>query len=368
MNSPTFDLQKLLCNVFAPQADETVVVMTDSPHGELVDHADWQERRRMAEEWLDGFRNLGLEVKGLVTYPATGAHNADLPELGRIDGQEVTLSDVLSDCNIAVAMTEYSATAPLSMLAHGSNGRLRVASMPGVLRRMEQTALSADYQQVAERVHRLQELLTRAESADVVFTTGHRVLFDLRYRHGHGDDGLCTPSTPEPVINLPSGEAYIVPYEGERDTDPSLTQGAIPVQLNDEIAILEIVANRITRIQGESAEARELREFFDIDPARANVAELGLGCNERAVITGNVLEDEKAGLHWAYGRSEHLGGTIGPDAFKSSKNVVHRDIVYAHGCPIGIASVMLHFLDGSSCEIMRDSEYSDLSDLSDTSD
>ena len=74
-------------------------------------------------------------------------------------------------------------------------------------------------------------------------------------------------------------------------------------------------------------------------------------------MTGNVLEDEKAGFHWAYGRSEHLGGVMGPGHFKSPATVVHHDIVYAAGCPIGIRSLALTYPDRSSEVIMRDNRY-----------
>ena len=33
-----------------------------------------------------------------------------------------------------------------------------------------------------------------------------------------------------------------------------------------------------------------------------------------AEVTGCVLEDEKAGFHWAFGRSDHLGGVVGVPA------------------------------------------------------
>ena len=53
-------------------------------------------------------------------------------------------------------------------------------------------------------------------------------------------------------------------------------------------------------------------------PARLFDRRSGAGAfGNAAIVTGNVLEDEKAGFHWAYGRSEHLGGVTGPDAFTS---------------------------------------------------
>jgi leucyl aminopeptidase (aminopeptidase T) len=64
---------------------------------------------------------------------------------------------------------------------------------------------------------------------------------------------------------------------------------------------------------------------------------VAFGCNDKAVVTGSVLEDEKAGFHWAYGRSDHLGGTVGVAAFLRPDTVVHQDTVYAQGNPIQVA-------------------------------
>jgi hypothetical protein len=95
-----------------------------------------------------------------------------------------------------------------------------------------------------------------------------------------------------------------------------------------------------------------------MDDALTNVAELGLGVNESAVITGNILEDEKViGMHWAIGRSDHIGGSVGPDDFQKPENVAHRDFVYPKGGPIEISSLVLIFEDGTREEIIRDGSY-----------
>ena len=88
----------------------------------------------------------------------------------------------------------------------------------------------------------------------------------------------------------------------------------------------------------------------------ANIAELAFGCNEQAVVTGNVLEDEKAGFHWAYGRSDHLGGTVGVKAFQKPENVVHQDIVYAKGNPIQVAEAVIVGSSGNK-PVIRDGAY-----------
>lgn len=352
-----FDLDKLIADVFAPSPGERVAVLVDLPHDTWTDDEDWRERRRMAAEWRDAFEKLGLPTQQLVTYPCTGAGNADLPENGEIAGLRVRLADLLAETNIAVAMTRFSATAPLFAFTRRFPG-LRAASMPNVLRRMEKSALAADYREVARKAALLQELLNRSESAGIVFSTGDTFAFDLRHREAKADDGQCRAERKEHrVINLPSGEAFIVPYEGEIAGVPSRTAGLIPVGWKGEFATLRVAANRITDVGGDSAYAGRLRAHFDVDPARRNIAELGLGCNDAAIVTGNVLEDEKAGFHWAYGRSEHLGGVTGPDRFLNPANVLHNDIVYAKGCPVEVKSIVLQFKAGGSQEIMRDCVY-----------
>ena len=54
----SFDLEKLLMDVFAPQPGEKVLVMNDLPHGEYADNERWAGRREMAKEWHWAFQQL----------------------------------------------------------------------------------------------------------------------------------------------------------------------------------------------------------------------------------------------------------------------------------------------------------------------
>ncbi len=352
-----FDIERLIQDVFKPDRSEQVSVLVDTPTSRTPDSQAWAERRTMAGEWLAAFDALGLSCRPLIEYPCTGANNGNLPASGTSDGKPVSIADILADTDIAIAMTQCSATAPLSAFTRTSP-RLRAASMPGVTRAMEKTALAADYVEVARKVGILADRLNRSDSALIEFETGHRCLFDLRHREAHADDGMCRrDKTGIRVINLPSGEAFIVPYEGERDGDPSRTEGTIPLAWRNTLVLLRVEANRIVAIEGDSHARDELDAHFCVDDARRNIAELGLGCNDKAVVSGNVLEDEKAGLHWAYGRSEHLGGITGPDAFKKPEHVVHHDIVYAKGCPIGINRLILFDPDDREDTIIRNTAY-----------
>ena len=207
---------------------------------------------------------------------------------------------------------------------------------------MEKTALDVDYREVARRCRILDGIMRDADNLEVKFSSGETCIFDLRYRSPEVDDGyLPRFKQGDRVINLPSGETFIVPYEGERSDEPSRTAGQLPTSVDDEHVVLEVEQNRIIRIPGDGPGAAHYREIFASDPARRNIAEVAFGCNERAIVTGNVLEDEKAGFHWAYGRSDHLGGTIGAADFQSPGNVVHQDIVYARGNPIQVTEAIV---------------------------
>jgi hypothetical protein len=358
----SFDLDKLITDVFAPQKGESVLVMIDLPRGELKDHDRWLERRSMAEEWRSTFEKMGgqqgFSVYPMLTYPATSAHNSDLPEGGELDGKSVLFDDVFSEVNVVVALTEYSASAPLIKYSQ-KYPNLRAASMPKVNREMQSTALAADYSEVARKSHILAERLNRTDGVRVVFSTGHQVYLDLRHREADADDGqLHADKKGMRLINLPSGEACIAPYEGELEGQPSRTKGTIPADYDGELVLYEVRENRIVQVIGDGPQASAMRDYFAVDVARRNIAELGLGCNDKAIISGVVLEDEKVlGMHWAYGRSDHIGGVTGVAEFSDPAHVVHQDIVYAKGGPVEIASLVLEYEDGSTEEIIKDAEY-----------
>jgi hypothetical protein len=355
--------EQLLVDVFSPQPGERVLIVVDLPTRSLLDNVQWKERRAMADEWLASFENLAgwldITVHPMMSYEATGAHNGPLPPTGLILGDEISFDEILSDSNIVVAMTEFSATAPLSEYTE-KYPDLRVASMPMVSRSMEQTALAADYAEVARKSHILAALLDQAVGAEVHFSSGHEMYFDLRFRSARADDGqLHADDDGERIINLPSGEAYIAPYEGEREGEPSMTEGMLPVECDPgDMAVGRVVANRIVEVIGDGPCASEGRALLEVDEALRNVAELGLGVNDMAVVTGNELEDEKVmGMHWALGRSDHIGGTVGPEDFQRPENVMHQDFVYPKGAPIEISSLILIYEDGSSDEIILDGSY-----------
>jgi leucyl aminopeptidase (aminopeptidase T) len=355
------DVRKLLRDVFDPQPGEVVTFAVDVPREGVPDNEGWRSRRAMAARWREAMVELAAEreftVSPMLEFPATGANNADLPAAARLAGEAVELRSTLAASSLVIAMTEYSATAPLAKLAEAEQD-FRAASMPGVEERMEGTALAADYRQVAARCKAIFEAMQGAVLCDVRFSTGHRCWFDLRHRRAEMDDGfLPRGKQGDRIINLPSGETFVVPYEGEHEAVPSWTAGTIPVMEGDELVLFHVAANSVVVVEGDGPAADRYALFFDDDPARANIAEVAFGVNDRAEVTGSVLEDEKAGFHWAFGRSDHLGGVVGVEDFERPENVVHQDVVYARGNPIQAERAVLIHPDGRQVVVIDGGEY-----------
>jgi hypothetical protein len=343
-----FQLEKFFLDVFAPENGDVLTIMYDLPHDEIQDHPAWQERRVMAREWHDRIKTLapklGVRVNPIIEYEATGAHARDLPELGYQEGELVRLEDVASESTILISMPQFSATAPLLVFTQKYD-HLRVASMPLVSKSMEETGLSADYNKIANICRQLVPLFEQSDGVEVIFSTGHRCYFDISdHKPAREDNGRLHPEQKGfRLRNFPSGEVFVVPNE----SSDSKTTGEIPVRYADEIAVFVVDKNRIVDVQGDGPMTTQKRQEFREERSLANIAEVAIGCNDKAVVTGNLLEDEKAGFHWAYGRSEFLGGTVSSKDFSAPEKVLHQDIVYAKGNPIQCNRLDFIFWDGT---------------------
>lgn len=342
------DLRLLVQRVFKPQdSDRGLLIMVDLPDDRLPDNEDWRARRELAAGWFDSLagekKTLKLDRLTLAWFPNAGGNNADLPthavcgapgwiptqSSDLVDRETVPFATLFAEHSMVMAPTELSATAPLKVATRELGG-FRAATMPGFLASMV-PALKLDYREINRRVNLLKDLCDASESCVVVTETGlgrHELHLDLRHRTGHASGGLF----PNNGIagNLPSGEAYIVPYEGEVADDPSRTAGELPVQLGDELALLDISQNQVQAVHGEGELVQAERDHFEREPAYRNLAELGLGVLGDFGLqpTGSILLDEKLGLHIAFGRSDHFGGQVGPADFSSPDAVIHLDRVY----------------------------------------
>jgi hypothetical protein len=364
------ELTRLFNTVFALRPQERALTFfVDLPSDSLPDNRLWIDRRRIITEWFlqmqSGLARLPFTALNYCAYENVGSNNNDLPETVQLVEQSTafgeTVADVrrplrsiLDESSVVVAMTELSATAPLKNLARTMS--LRGATLPGFTRAMI-PALGLDYQKVHARVSELKERLDRATEAHLSFAAAgnaYELTLDLRFRTAHSSGGII--SEDGTVANLPSGEAYIVPFEGDA-RGGSATAGDLPVQFGDEVVVFRVTGNRAVEARGNGTNARIQAELLKREPAYGNLAELGIGVLSEWGIhpVGSTLLDEKLGLHIAFGRSDHFGGKIGPAAFTDQANVVHIDWVYSPYIQplVEPHSVRLFYPGSQSEEIIR---------------
>jgi len=368
-------LQNLLMSVFAlGNQERALTLIVDLPDEKVRDNTDWADRRRIAAEWFTTLakhsKELPFTTLSFFVYNNVGTNNNDLPgemvlaadsslDGSMILGEIISLESLLERSSVILAPTELSATAPLKNLA--KRFHFRGATLPGFSRKMI-PALGLDYERVHDRVMQLKTRLDRAISSNVILMVDgmkYQSILDLRYRTAHASGGLIREIGT--VGNLPSGEAYIVPYEGERSGEPSRTSGELPVQFENEIVVYRLEGNRAVEVLSSGAASNSERDKLRDEPAYGNIAELGLGVlGEWGVAAvGSILLDEKLGLHIAFGRSEHFGGITSPSSFNRPGNVVHIDRVYVPSSQprIQVKEVSLTYESDMREVIMLDGKY-----------
>ncbi len=373
------DWMSLVQNVFSPDpgVDRAVAFLLDIPDDVVPDNKDWNHRRAMTSAWVRELRAAKPDLEVLFfVVPNVHRNNADLPETVFLwanddapnhvreleSGTILSFGEAFAMASMWVAPTEFSATAPLKLAAR-KYGNFRAATMPGFHESMI-PALRLPWAEINRRVERLRELLDRTTGADLIFHlsdgTTEKLHLDLRHRSAHASGGVLPGNGI--AGNLPSGEAYIVPYEGEIPKDPSHSKGVLPVELNGEIVRYRIEENRAVEVLSRGPVSSREAQLIVEEPAYANLAELGLGVLDAFGLSpvGEILLDEKLGLHIAFGRSDHFGGTVGAADFSSPDAVVHIDRVYVPAIQPGIPGVdiTLVMADGQDdFPLMRDSIY-----------
>lgn len=354
--------------------ERALTIFIDLPDAKVPDTPAWIDRRRIATDWFTlamlNAARLPFSAIQLCAYNNVGTNNGDLPDTVQLvessspalQGQtprQISLREVLENTSVVLSLTELSATAPLKLL--GRHMLFRGATLPGFTRQMI-PALGLNYERVNARVLQFTDRLKRAEGATIDFSgagKAYSVYLDLRFRLAHASGGLIREAGT--VANLPSGEAYIVPYEGERTGEPTRTKGLLPVQFGDEIVVFRIEGNRAVEVVTHGNESEKQQSLLARDPAYGNIAELGIGVlGEWGVVAvGSTLLDEKLGVHIAFGRSDHFGGITSPATFRSPANVIHVDWVYVPSVQplVRIERVLFAYPDGVTETVMRLNKY-----------
>jgi leucyl aminopeptidase (aminopeptidase T) len=184
----------------------------------------------------------------------------------------------------------------------------RVASMPGITRDMFIRTMNADYKKMKIITKKLGKILTKGKNVRVITKKGTNLSMSI---DGRKSNDTILINTDCSFGNLPSGEACLGPLEGT--TNGVLVVNKSFLEKVDKPIRLVIEKGYVVNISG----GKTARKLVDIlksikDKNAYAIAELGIGTNDKAKITGNILEDEKVlgTAHVALGNNMTYGGKI----------------------------------------------------------
>jgi len=209
-------------------------------------------------------------------------------------------------CNVFIAPTSRSLSHTQARKRATDNGA-RGATMPTVTADMLARLMVADLDLLRSRSRVVADLLSAADEAHVTCPRGTDLHLDLSGREAIADDGDLT--APGAFGNLPCGEGFIAPCGGD-GTVATRSLASIGI-VKGHPARLTVEGGRLTKATGPEGE-RLYQLLTGAGELGTNLAELGVGTNERARLTGNILEDEKilGTVHVAFGASAGIGGTV----------------------------------------------------------
>jgi aminopeptidase len=269
------------------QSGETVLVVTDEP------------LRRIGHALLEAAKSISREVL-LVEMPPRSSNGEEPPEL---------VAEMMKAVEVVLCPTSKSLTHTDSRRAASGRGA-RIATLPGVTEEIMVRCMNADYHQIAARTLHLCEWLNRTKLVRVTSPSGTDLQMPVEGRAAHASTGLFREKGQ--WGNLPTGEAYLAPLEG-------LSQGVLMVDgsmagvgmVKTPIRI-EVRNGQAVDITGGEEAERLIRLLSPHGEAARNLAEFGVGTNDRAILTGVILEDEKVmgTIHVAFGDNKSMGGTV----------------------------------------------------------
>jgi len=269
------------------QPRERVLILTDEP------------LRTIGYALRQAARDLGTEVFLVEILPRT------------TNGEEPPreMAELMKMVDVVLCPTSKSLTHTDARRAASAMG-VRIGTLPSVTEEVMIRCMNADYQKIAERTMRLCAMLEKTKVVRVQSPSGTDITLPIQGRTAHASSGLFREKGQ--WGNLPTGEAYLAPLEG-------LSNGVVVV--DGSMAGVGVVAEPIrivvedgyaTDISGGPEAKRLLELLAPHGKDGRNVAEFGIGTNDKAILTGVILEDEKVmgTIHIAFGDNKSMGGTV----------------------------------------------------------
>jgi leucyl aminopeptidase (aminopeptidase T) len=352
--------------------NESVLVFTDRiTPSEVLHENDLCRRERLRDIAL-----LTAEIGKAFTkkvvyheYAATGSHGAEPPEelWGMAFGQravdelkkhgllyllikkEIT-DDGIKKAEAIISKNKKFAVNAVIALSNYSTSHTRFrdiltrvcgcryASMPIFEVSMLESSMNVDWKMLSKRTKAIAKVVNTTETIEIKTPNGTHITMSKKWRQALSDDGILTK--PGAFGNLPAGEVFLAPVEGTAKGKLVL-EWAPTRELKSPITLI-IEEGIVREVIGDEPYADYLREKLNERNGNRNIAELGIGTNDRAKRPDNILESEKilGTIHIALGDNSSFGGNV--------KTPFHQDFVFFK------PTVMLKTKDNKCVYLLKD--------------
>lgn len=230
----------------------------------------------------------------------------------QMHGQEPPnqIAEMMKLFDIVLCPTEKSLTHTNARRNASALGA-RIATFPGITEEIMIRGLNADYNKIAALTIKLQQILNDVNIVRVKSSNGTDITLDITGRKALPSKGLFHNKGESG--NLPTGEAYIAPLEGKSNgvfvVDGSMSGVGV---IDKKPITIEVENGFATKISG-GVQAKKLENTLNkYGKFARNIAEFGIGTNDKAKLSGVILEDEKVmgTIHIALGDNKSMGGSV----------------------------------------------------------
>jgi leucyl aminopeptidase (aminopeptidase T) len=229
-----------------------------------------------------------------------------------VNGEEppAYIADLMSRFDVVLCPTAKSLTHTDARRAASAKGA-RIATFPGITKDVMIRGLSADYNKIAALTMKLKKLFEKTKIIHVTAPNGTDIKMDITGRTAIASKGLFHKKGEGG--NLPTGETFAAPLEGKSD-GIFVVDGAMAVigVIDKKPIKIKVEKGIATGISGGPAARKLVQMLEPFGKKGRNIAEFGIGANDKAKLSGMILEDEKVlgTVHIALGNNVTMGGNV----------------------------------------------------------
>jgi leucyl aminopeptidase (aminopeptidase T) len=278
---------KALFDYLGLSEDETLLVLTDEKLQNIGRHLQEAAQGKCQEVFY-------LEMKSRET-----------------NGQEppIQVTEMMKGVDVVIAPLYRSITHTDARRLASRLG-VRVATMPNISEETMIRCLSAKASKIIDTTELIAGKMKGVETIRVTTKKGTDVTMPVHGRKIISSTGVLKKIGESG--NLPSGEVFLAPVEGETFGTVVFDGSFAGIGLLKDDITVNIAKGYATSIEG-GEQAKQLEEMLNKAGLDAfAVGEFGIGTNYKAKLSGTILEDEKVfgTIHIAFGNNVTMGGNI----------------------------------------------------------